>query len=377
MKLKISYISVFMLLISLIRFPFESYNTYQRVFLVINSLVFISASVKKSKVSRLIKYYTFLYTCIMVISTTLRCGITLNILYALSQGLFIYNIFFVSTANYQKYGNQKDLIIMCKVLTVFILLNDLLIFSHVVFQNEGEVWYLIGNKFSVAYMHLILLAFIRELFAENYRARIKGKMLFLLIALESILINLATESSTGIIVTILFVIGIIIGDNVYVLLKNRIVFLGILLLSNLAVVSYGILINNKWISSFLTNRLLETISITGRYRIYEMLPSIVLKHPFLGYGYNSAIVSMVVGFGNAQNGILHICIQFGLVGVIAFLLLVCSAINNSQNTYLNRGTFLWAIYIMLIVSTVEISFGNMFFLLLAYFYAGNGGDYEI
>ena len=44
--------------------------------------------------------------------------------------------------------------------------------------------------------------------------------------------------------------------------------------------------------------------------------------PYVGWGYGSPVVSEVVGYGNAQNGIMELLVRYGIVGTVGFLLVI-------------------------------------------------------
>ena len=59
-------------------------------------------------------------------------------------------------------------------------------------------------------------------------------------------------------------------------------------------------------------------SYKGRLIIYEKITRIIEQKPWFGYGYMSDIVNQVVTFGNAQNGLLDMIVQYGIVGLICW-----------------------------------------------------------
>lgn len=83
-----------------------------------------------------------------------------------------------------------------------------------------------------------------------------------------------------------------------------------------------------------------------------------------GYGDATQIVAKVVGYGNAQNGILHIFVQYGLLGVLAFMYMCIKAISKVKRSGEKSLTIAYPILvyinIMIVCSLVEICFSYNF-----------------
>ena len=100
--------------------------------------------------------------------------------------------------------------------------------------------------------------------------------------------------------------------------------------------------------------------------------TIIEKRKFFGYGYLSNAVSNVYGWGNPQNGIMDLLVNYGCVGTVAFILLCMSVFQGIACTKQVSDKKLEIIYpivafiySMLVCSIMEVSFGRYFFLALA------------
>lgn len=69
--------------------------------------------------------------------------------------------------------------------------------------------------------------------------------------------------------------------------------------------------------------------MNARVRIYSILMNIINKKYWWGYGYNTLIVKEQL-YSNAQNGLLHIMVQFGVIGVVA-LVFMCFMVTRNRN----------------------------------------------
>ena len=85
---------------------------------------------------------------------------------------------------------------------------------------------------------------------------------------------------------------------------------------------------------------------------------------FFGYGDATQIVAKVVGYGNAQNGILHIFVQYGVLGVSSFIFMCSKAISKVKKSGEENLAIAYPILvytnIMIVCSLVEICFSYNF-----------------
>lgn len=78
---------------------------------------------------------------------------------------------------------------------------------------------------------------------------------------------------------------------------------------------------------YITKVLSKDISLTGRDAIFSGSLEIFKIHPWIGYGYNNAIINDILGqkimqFNTAHNSILQMLIDYGVIGTGIFVLLI-------------------------------------------------------
>ena len=117
-------------------------------------------------------------------------------------------------------------------------------------------------------------------------------------------------------------------------------------------------------------------------RIYSVvITNLFGNHLLIGNGHNSNIVGSwyMDAYGsiapNAQNGLINIFVQYGLIGTVLFLIMVFYSYKNVSKLYSKKSDWLmYWIYAFAFAGIVEICYGTHLFLLLvirlAYNYCG-------
>ena len=82
-----------------------------------------------------------------------------------------------------------------------------------------------------------------------------------------------------------------------------------------------------FIVDYITNVLSKDITLTGRDVIFSASLEIFMQHAFIGYGYNNSIINDLLGsrvmqFNTAHNSMLQMLVDYGVVGVGIFTVLV-------------------------------------------------------
>ena len=110
----------------------------------------------------------------------------------------------------------------------------------------------------------------------------------------------------------------------------------------------------------------ETATMNARVRIYEILMDIITKKYWIGYGYNTLIVKERL-YSKAQNGLLHIIVQFGILGAVALVFLCFMATRNRYKR--NKDVVEWCefwLFSLIVAGIIEITFGVFFYVFLAF-----------
>ena len=94
----------------------------------------------------------------------------------------------------------------------------------------------------------------------------------------------------------------------------------------------------------------------------------IAKNPIWGYGINYDIVRTTLSFGNAQNGLLKMLMDYGVIGTIMFTLVLFTTFKNAYKTNDNnrKAGSIAFIYAMLFCSLVEINLTSIFMLICAF-----------
>lgn len=280
--------------------------------------------------------------------------------------LFAIQVFCILSASVSifryKIESLKGLRIFLGILFTASLFNDISILT-VSSIGSGSI-YLLGNKFVLGYIHLIIFGlYATVLQVKKGYVKYNAGILFLY-GVYSLALMAYLKASTcllAILFTMLFYYvmppksGRIIKGNTGVLLLvgASVAFFGIITLLDLPIIRY-----------FIQEVLGKSLTLTGRLQIYEMLGGLVDERLYCGWGFNSDIVSYVVGYGNAQNGIMQVIVESGLIGGFFFLNATRNLIPVDCEDY--KG--LCAVFVGVVVLSVsEIPFDETYFLFLGAF----------
>ena len=138
------------------------------------------------------------------------------------------------------------------------------------------------------------------------------------------------------------------------------------------------LLTNPYVVSFIYDVLGKSYTWVGRLHIYAMIFDVIIVHPWIGYGYFSNIVEEILGFGNAQNGVLKIIVDSGIVGLIGYALLVYRSMKSNENSSKEGWALTAFVYCMIIGSIVEINLTDyLFFLTIAIIFSAKEMNLDI
>lgn len=362
MKVKDSTIFVlFSMFISMRLFaiPDKVYN-YTTYFMV---LCIVVAAIRNKK-QKLYMLAPFLIT--VLISTVLNNGL-LSKTVVLSL-LFVLSIFVVFWSMIYRTKNRPESDILTPILYFLlgmVFVNDFFLLTGISFR---EVYFFIGDKFDVAYAHMLLVALLCT------RKRIYS-FVKLAVALLSLIICFIVDCSTGVVgVAVMIILCFILNSKVVekLLISWQCFlasFLGLLIIYN----SISIIIQIPAVQRILSDVFHTDQTLTGRMYIYNLLLSCIEKKPLFGYGYLNDAVVRFNGWGNPQNGIIGLIVDYGLFGLITFAMLGVWVFFNSKSLLDKERERIYPIvtfvYAMMVCSIMEVSFGRYFFLALAIIYA--------
>ncbi len=254
-------------------------------------------------------------------------------------------------------------------LTIVVVLNDGLMillpdqFYNVDGRDIGTL--LLGNKFSAAYAHLLLTAFV----ALNSKRDKTLRVNTLLMTAVTLLVSLYVDCITIALGCLAFGVLLLLPKKLRRVLSNPVVFLLLLLACAAVVFVLPYVVQFKPVAFIIEDVLHRDISLTGRLDIYGELPAIFLKKPFLGFGYmNMPVKQHLLWYANAQNALLDVLLNYGAVTALGLLALCGFAVAGIKKAAVNKEK-LWVIggmlYAFMFIGIVEITYSTIFFLLLA------------
>ena len=266
----------------------------------------------------------------------------------------------------------------------------------------GHGYYLIGNKFSVAYKHLELLMYFlilqgKEKISVFFRiialpsavksaSRLSAQQQNRLYPIKSIgnifkvfllcfiacLTAIKVQSATGIVGVIVFLIlYFLVPERV---LYNPVFFPSIIVGSAVFVFVIDSVLAWNPISSFITDFLNRDITLTGRTYIYAAIPKLIKGHLLFGYGYNTAY-EVWTNYSwytpNAQNGLINLIFEQGVFSAICIILFGIKSFSVVRKSvfYSRFKSMAVLIIVYSIIAAVEIDIDFTFVVFLVIFSA--------
>ncbi|HEY9060627.1 MAG TPA: hypothetical protein VIO64_09020 [Pseudobacteroides sp.] len=286
-------------------------------------------------------------------------------------GLQFFVVFLFTNHMVYKYGIRQCIknylqcsLLLTALMDISVLLNMDLDPSH--YQNL--ITYLFGNKFMVAYLHMITLGFLGAYwYIEKNKISLNHKIGYIVYGIFSIFMSGYAKCSTGVIGNFVVLILVIMPLNIKIkdfFRKPGNMFI-ILLIGNAMLLGGGLILEIPGVKYLIVNILHEDLTLTGRFWIYGQLRDVISSNLWFGHGYNSDTMTKLIGYGNAQNGILQYVLDCGVIGVFIFLLNWFHCLKTAKNT----GHIVWPIYgliyAFIISSLVEVSFKIPFLMALS------------
>ena len=228
-----------------------------------------------------------------------------------------------------------------------------------------EAVYLLGNKFITSYMHMAYFA-LMFFSGKNYKEYKKVVLAYWVYSLAICKIADCTTGMIGISVMMILMFISEKKDGVFNLLKRPIFFIACLIVSNVLLLLTDILTSSEFFSNFFMKYSHTNTMLSGRLSMYQIALKSIEENWVWGYGINFDIVYQRLGFGNPQNGLLKILLDYGVIGAVCFTILASFALNNLKKAdYIQLKGPLFFIYAMLVCSLVEINFSALFYMFLA------------
>lgn len=223
--------------------------------------------------------------------------------------------------------------------------------------------YFVGNKFLLTYYLLTMLCCWGianfDKIQNNSSTRVKVVVLCML----GIAFSAYLYCTTGVVCYITVLLLMMVYPMRKILEKPLGITVSIIL-SGIIPMSMAAILAIPQISSLLI-AINETATMNARVRIYGILRGIINDKFWWGYGYNTLIVKESL-YSNAQNGLLHIMVQFGLIGAAAFVFM-CFMVTRNRNRR-NSAIIEWCefwLVALIVAGIIEITFGVFFYFVLS------------
>lgn len=364
MKLRLSTLNMILLFLTIIRIsyiPNELFVIFEYV-TIMYLLIFNFYELKKAPSV----YFLILgYTLILTYSTHLNMQSFRWTLSSFMSGLQMMVIFSVLSYAMDKSGIKVIVNDMIRIVSVFVILNDLLLpFMGYNFANSNTM-YLIGNKFSVSFIHLFLACLIYYKYFNTNK-----KIVYWAMFVYSIGITILIQCTTGTLTLLVAIFMLLIPIKAMMVVVNRTVLALSLAIGNILIWGSYAIFQTPFIQQIVVNVFHKSSDMTGREKLYDAVLLLVADKPVLGYGYNSDIFRVMFGYGNSQNGVFNIVIQAGIVGAVLYfgaLYIALRAKTKNMGSY----AFFVFLYAMAVGSAIEINLGNIFILGVASLFAYN------
>jgi len=375
MKIRINSLITLLVCVLLINSPYLSQTVNNAIVLATECILLYWFFGTKNHIRTLkLNWPIIIFAITTIFCTCLNFGIATRTLNALVTGMKYVVIFIVVEKLVEKSTFQNVINTFFKILFSFSIIADLSIWLTLGKGIGGQKvlnYYIIGNKFQVAYLHMILLALflIQDFFVPKDKLR---KRVYWFYLIYTIFLCFFIECSTGLFGCLTM------GAIAFFIKKKGVickylakpsVFLIIFIGATFLLVGTNVLLESPFFSNLFlklshTNRLLS-----GRVEMYEIAMTAIKNNPIWGYGINCTIVEDILSWGNPQNGLLKMLLDYGILGTAVFFDVIIKVFRNANinvANHFNTYALMSFLYGMAICSMVEINISGYFFLGLAF-----------
>lgn len=336
------------------------YNLFRDVCIIIVA-IYLALNIKKvcRKCDKVVLGGLLLFVALLVFSFYQN----VDIAYAHRNGLIIFSISLIElylclSINTSAYKAQNLIEVFCRLQIIFLTINDILIIVAPGLRLKYGDIYLLGDKFTVAYQHLILIALL--LTRESIRKRkiiLSTKIKVLVLTGLMIYISFMTNSATALVLMPLFLLFLILRTKGHNFIYDG--YISLLVLSTFFVFFYEVVLSITPVQMLITQVLGRSATLTERTKIYALIPTLLKGKLLWGYGYGTSYNVMISTylFPNTQNGIMEWVWQGGIFAAIVLLICIWLLLKNvkSKNLQFENYRFLYAVAcVFAVISSIEI-----------------------
>lgn len=283
-------------------------------------------------------------------------------------------IFMCLSFNSDKKRMSELIDVFYKLQLFFVLLNDMLVFATPDLVVKYNECYLLGDKFTVGYQHILLIGLLLTRVAMRGK-KINTNVIMKIIGLALLTFSVATvtNSATSLVLIPLFTLFVILKAKGHGFIYSKVGYMTILTLSTLFVVFYGVVLNIAPIQLLITKVLGRSPTLTTRTMIYALVPTLLEGKLLWGYGYGTSYDLMFSQyyFPNTQNGILEWIWQGGAFAAIVLIIIIGNLVKYVKENSKQSGKYkyLYAIAcVFAVISSIEIIINLQYLTLLIIVY---------
>ena len=237
----------------------------------------------------------------------------------------------------------------------FIIISDINGFTY---HSEGISGYQVGNKFYLCYSNVFLATIYllrRPIDVKQNRTKVKVLLLI------TFLLSIKTGCTTMIIGSLFYYFMIFTRKQETFLYKPLTYIITLFVCDILFFVAVTWIMTLPIVQYVVVDILGEDLTLTGRLGMYERLGDVLTECPLYGFGIGNASMTttMYLIGDNAQNGLFNLFIECGFIGTIIYLVAILLLLRktNGEKFYYPIICF---IYMMLLLSTIEVTFTPYF-----------------
>lgn len=354
----------------------SSIYTFVRYVLLLLVLFYTLSKIYSVKISNMTFIFAISAIGILIVVSSYLGDVTgynlrASVFYA--AFLVVMSIFLIETRYIQE---LRNVLIGGKLyLMVILIITDLLMvvlpdkFYNISGRDIGTT--LLGNKFNVAYAHLMLM-FILIFLEERPKHRNRKTIIYAIIVA---VICKFCDCTTAMLGCCLFLALYFIPKKFKEIFSKPVVVIALFFLTAFLLFAFNEILTLKPIQFLIVDVLHRDATLTGRMQVYPYLYKLISNRPLTGYGYGTSIVEKVsIWYANAQNGLLDFVIRYGcLTAVFLVLSILISAQKNNKNNARNLEGKNWLVlamvYVYMFMGIAEITYSKQFLFYIILLYA--------
>lgn len=367
MKIKIRKIDVVIYALFLAIFKIyiipQAAQQVMKVILLLYVSIFVFSYIKPPKIINMV----FLFGCVIVLSGVLSykagyVGVQ-SIYNGLLHALCLYSIYALCDYCASRMYFEKLINCLYKITSLYCILSliSMIIYGH---SSVGtEVTYFFGYKFMTSYFFILWVALFRTKYQFKINLYKRYEVGYLIVSLCTLFICRWLYCSTAMLASLLLIIVPFVPKKIKQIAMKPSTIIVTIIAAGILPFTIDMILNMDFVQYIITDVLHKSLNLTGRIKIFAYLEQIVNQRSFIGYGYGNVAVARVVGYGNAQNGLMQLAVDYGYLGIIVFLSLTFLYLRGGRLSDNLEGVYI-VLYVMIICSTVEISYNYIFYLIL-------------